>query len=129
MANRAFQQFQGTLETGVVKLFAKVTFGAAGAPTLVRGKGIGLVQRNGVGEFGFLFGSMKKPDNYQTLLACNATFLGTAVGVAPVAQVKEDDTAGATATVMFLSTAGAKTDPASGETVLIEFTLSNSSAY
>jgi hypothetical protein len=35
MANRTFTQFQGTLQKGVVTLFAKVTFDAGGVPTLV----------------------------------------------------------------------------------------------
>lgn len=35
MANRTFTQFSGTLQKGVVTLFAKVTFDAAGVPTLV----------------------------------------------------------------------------------------------
>jgi hypothetical protein len=35
MANRTFTQFSGTLQKGVVTLFAKVTFDAGGVPTLV----------------------------------------------------------------------------------------------
>lgn len=35
MANRFYNQFQGTLQKGVVTLYAKVTFDAGGVPTLV----------------------------------------------------------------------------------------------
>lgn len=35
MANRTYNQFQGTLQKGVVTLFAKVTFDASGVATVV----------------------------------------------------------------------------------------------
>lgn len=35
MANRTFNQFQGTLQKGVVTLYAKLTFDGAGAATVV----------------------------------------------------------------------------------------------
>lgn len=47
MANRIFNQFQGSLEKGVVQLYLEFTFGASTEQQIVRGKGIASVSRTG----------------------------------------------------------------------------------
>lgn len=50
MANRMFNQFQGSLEKGVVQLYAEVAFDASGVGTITRAKGIASIsnQHGGV---------------------------------------------------------------------------------
>ena len=59
MANRSFVLPSFQLEKQVVRLYARVTFGASGAPTLVanRCKGIVSVTRNSTGVYTFVFGT------------------------------------------------------------------------
>lgn len=76
MANRMYNQFQGSLEKGVVQLFAEVSFDAGGAATLVRGKGFsGVFQPGTAGVFRLLL-----QDSYVRFLHATAT-VQTAAGV------------------------------------------------
>lgn len=45
MANRTFNQFQGSLEKGVVQLYLEFTFGSSTDQQIVRGKGIASVKK------------------------------------------------------------------------------------
>ena len=132
MANRQFTQFRYSLEKAVVDLYAKVTFGASGAPTLTWGKGIksvtGGAAAGATGVFTFTL-----DDRYQKLLGADATVVLAAASfaAAPFFQVTADNSGAAAKTVVVqLSDADtpAATDPASGEIILFHFTLSNSSA-
>lgn len=126
MANRNFARDAGSLEKGLVKLFAHVSFGSTGAPTLVRGRGIASVSRSSAGKF-----VVALQDPYQRLLGCAATFVvETGVPAAPVIHVVSDASATASAPAVTIQTGkladGAATDPANGEAVLVELTFSNS---
>ncbi len=125
MANRMFNQFQGTLEKGVVQLFAEVSFGASGAATLVRGKGIASVAKSATGTYVVTF-----QDSYVATLGLTATWKGTAAPAAPDVALSADAITNADAPTLTLKAyAGATaTDPASGESILLAFTLSNSTA-
>ena len=121
------------MEKGVVKLFAKITIGGTGAPTLTRGKGIASISRTSTGLY-----VLTLQDTYQRTLAFQGAFvLGSGVPAAPLPPFVVTDavaTAGAPK-ITFTTTAAsggsgaaAATDPASGEVLLLEITLSNSTA-
>jgi hypothetical protein len=63
MANRLFQQFQGTLDKGVVMLQGSFAPAGTGAPTTVRGKGFS-VARTSAGLF-----TVTLQDKYQHLIS------------------------------------------------------------
>jgi len=125
MANRMFNQFQGTLEKGVVTLFAEVSFGASGAPTLVRGKGIASVSRTSTGLF-----VVTLQDSYILTLGLGSAWKGTGAPAGNEVVLDTDSVANGTpaVTLKVYTSAGALVDPASGESVLLSFTLSNSTA-
>jgi len=50
-----FNQFKLSLEKEVMEIFAKISIGAAGAPTLSLGKGISSVVRNSAGTYTVTF--------------------------------------------------------------------------
>lgn len=125
MANRMFNQFQGTLEKGVVNLYAEVSFGAAGAPTLVRGKGIASVAKSATGTF-----VVTLQDSYILTLGLGSAWKGTVSPAGNEVVLNSDDVANGTpaVTLKVYTAAGAAVDPASGESVLLALTLSNSTA-
>lgn len=128
MANRMYNQFQGTLEKGVVQLFAEVSFGAAGAPTLVRGKGVASIAKASTGTF-----TVTLQDTYLRTLGLSTAWKGTAAPAGDNVVLNTDNCTGATGgiptvTLKVYSTAGSAIDPASGEAVLVALTLSNSTA-
>lgn len=134
MANRTFNQFRESIEKGVVELWAEITFGLTGAPTLVtsngtRSKGIASVSRTSQGLF-----VVTLKDNYVRLLDSACTFI-LAAGSFPAApgyQVTANavtSTTAPTVTVQFVNAAGnTATDPGNGEEVRLRFALSNSAA-
>lgn len=135
MANRYFRQFVNTVEPQVVKLFARVTFGSSGAPTLVAAssKGIKSISRVSAGKYTITLGNAAVTDTYNALLMVKHLFDETAnSGTAPVSP-SMFLTANAVATAgtlqVVFNAAGTATDPASTEAVMLEITLKNSSAF
>lgn len=143
MASREFIQFSYQLERGVVKLYARVNIGAAGAPTLVTttttsgnpSRGILSVARTAAGTYRVTFGkndaSGLSYDRYQRVLNISGDVIGAAVGTTSGVQLLAEQV---NATVPYIDigtvgiTAGALAlvDPASGNTILLEITLKNS---
>lgn len=138
MANRYNQQFMFTQEKRVTKIFANVSFGASGAPTLsaVNSKGILSVTRNAQGRFTFAFGTNVNGsvarDVYVKVLNVSAVFnAGTSAPAAPIVSIRANNVATvgtAAMTVSLLDYAGAETDPANGEIGYFEFTFGDSTA-
>ena len=119
-------------------IYAKVTFGATGAPTLVQGSpaaspGVVSVTRNAQGEFTFVFGTQTGMlDVWPRFLMANAIFL-VAGGepAAPIMSITTDSSATAgtcSIKIRLVDYAGAETDPASGEAGYFKFVFSNSTA-
>lgn len=138
MANRFFTDMAFTLEKDVVCLFAYVTFGSTGAPTLVaaKSKGIVSVTRNSAGVYTFVFGTNTKSlDTYPRLLMVRHLFDETAnSGTAPAAPAmfltgNSVATGGTASLQVEFNITGTATDPASTEAVFMEFTFTNSTAY
>ena len=137
MANRYNQQFQLTQEKRVTAIFAKVTFGATGAPTLSasNSKGVLSVTRNSAGTYTFVFGSGSgvslQKDSYVKLLSINNVMnSGASAPAAPAMYIKADNTASnSSASIQIvMNSAGTATDPASGEIGYYEFIFGDSTA-
>lgn len=127
MANRYFNQFQYSLEKGVVHLYAKVAIGSTGAPTLstANSKGIASITRNTTGDY-----TITLQDTYKKLLSFQLVFLdASGLPDAPLYGL-DDSTDVTTKTVRFVtcSATGTAADPASGETMFVKIELSNSTA-
>lgn len=154
MANRFFNQFGGTLERKVIKLFAKVDF-VAGAPVLVTqevlnastspitvnpSQGIQSISSGGAGRITFVLGAnnggVPTYDPYVRLLNVTNTIVG-ALTTANVffTQVTADNVNGATGnpsleiSCFLTGISPAPGFPADGTTLLVEITLSNTTAY
>ncbi len=129
MANRDFTKNHRSMEKEVVDLFARVTFGAAGAPTLdaAKSKGVKSVSRTSAGLF-----VITLQDSYQRLFSYSLVFKNATPPAAPFHLLITDASATNAApaiTVKFFAVDNATaTDPASGEEVRIVFRLSNSTA-
>lgn len=144
MANRYGYNTAQTLAPAVVKVFARVTFGAAGAPTLVTSstsagnlsRGVVSVTRNGAGVFTFVFGTQAGMlDVYNALLGVhvlNDTIGAPGVPAAPLFYLSGNSIAtvgSASLQLTFLDAdTPAATDPGNGEAINVEFTFKNSSA-
>jgi hypothetical protein len=132
MANRTFNQFQGSLEKGVVQLYAEIAFGASGAASLVVGtvnggcKGIASATKTGTGVYDVVL-----QDTYIRTLGLASTWKGTVASAGLVVQLTTDSVSNATTpkvTLTVYDEAGVATEPASGEALLLSLTLSNSTA-
>lgn len=129
MANRLFQQFRYSLEKNVVELFAQVTYGATGAPTLVtaNSKGIKSVVRNSAGNY-----TITLQDTYFKFLGVDLTpVVPTGTPAAPVQFMVSQAVTSQTAPTIVLQylNGTTATDPASGESVFLTIALGNSSAF
>jgi len=132
MANRRFEQFSFGLEKYRVSLYAKVTFGNSGAPTLGRAKGIASITRNSAGLYTIQLGMPATSldpisvDLYNALLDVHSTpGPQSTAPAAPVFQVVQDNVQASGQIQVKYSAAGTATDPASGEAVYLEIVLVN----
>jgi hypothetical protein len=128
MANQYFNQFHFSPVPMLVALYAKISFGANGAPTLVTANGaskaIASVSRNGAGDF-----SITLSDTYPLLKGINASFVASAGAAAPIVSVKSDLVSTTKVLRILCQSGGINTDPANGEVLLLEIMLKNSSAF
>lgn len=120
-------QFRFSMEGQAVDIFAKVTFGSTGAPTLNWGSGISGITRSSTGKYVIALTSV-----FQALIDAGYTFIeSSGAPASPAMYVTSDASSNATApavTIQFNS-AGTATDPGSGEVVLLRLTLRNSTQY
>jgi hypothetical protein len=132
MANRYSYQFRLSMVPKVTDIFAHVTFGASGAPTLdaVNSKGVVSITRNSAGLYTIVFGtSALRLDPYSYLCMVKQVFINATAPAAPGMYIVADNSANpalASIQVQF-NAAGVATDPASGEQVKMEMTFRNSS--
>lgn len=108
-------------------LYASISIGASGAPTIVSGTGMGIVSvtRTAAGSY-----SIALSHPYQALLAVRATFnSGSSAPAAPSVYIHTDSVKSSSAPLVAIVTnaAGTPTDPASGEIILLEVLLQKSS--
>ena len=139
MANRFFSLPSFQLEKNVVRLYAQVTFGSSGAPTVVKANSKGLlsVTRNSTGVYTFVFGTdAARLDQYYKLLFVGVQWDATKnSGTAPAAPLvyltgNSVATAGTCSLQLTCNNVSqSATDPASTEQAFFNFVLSNSGAY
>lgn len=128
MANGYYNQFHFSPVPMLTAIYAKISFGATGAPTLVTAngasKGIASVSRNGAGDF-----SITLSETFPLLKGINASFVASSGAAAPIVTVKSDLVS--TTKVLRVNTqaGGVNTDPANGEVLLLEIMLKNSTAF
>ncbi len=120
MANRNFQRRQA-LESEVKDIYAKVTVGSSGAPTLVSPVGVASIARNSAGNY-----TITLQDKYSSLKFFRVSFKASSAQDMNVQIIAEDVAAAKTVNFVCLTGASA-TDPASGQTMLIKLELKNTS--
>ena len=121
MASRLFNRKQA-LEKEVKELYADVTIGASGAPTLTKGLGVTSIARNGAGDY-----TVTLDDKYVRLMSAQMTHLSSTAE--DLKMQLHSETVSTTKTVRMLTLTGAtETDPANGTRLLIRLELKNSTA-
>lgn len=125
MANRMFSRDAATLEKGVVTLFAEVSIGAAGAPTLNpgRSKGIKSIVHNGGGSY-----TVTLQDRYQRVLGVQCSFISEDSATPAIAPNVTIALRAPDSLTVLCSSGTTLTDPGEGETMLLRIDLSNSTA-
>jgi hypothetical protein len=120
MANRTFQNTQA-LEKEVKTLFAKVSIGATGAPTLVQPGSLGIasVVRVSAGLYRFTL-----VDAFPKLLAVKPMLLSAAAEDLTF-QVKLETVATTKLIEVMAKTGATATDPANGDVLMFEFVFKN----
>ncbi len=128
MANRYFNQFHFSTIPMYTSLFAKISFAANGAPTLVTtggfSKGIASVSRSSAGKF-----VVTMSDTYNYLIGVKGSFVASGGAAAPNVCVDSESVASAKTVTILTQAGGVNTDPASGEVLVLEIELKNSSAF
>ena len=124
MANRFFTNQAFYLEKAPVFLWAKVSVGSTGAPTLSRGKGISSVSRTGVGAY-----TITLQDKYPVFLNCEQTqLLASGTPAADFFKIVSETVAtDGKINIQYLNEAGA-VEVGSGTVLHFTISLSNSSA-
>lgn len=141
--NRSTYDSHRTFYSKTVDVFAKVSFGAAGAPTLdaAASRGVLSVTRDAAGKLTFVFGSKvnkaNQLDQYVRLADARVVFDTKAVGAGVAAaspslqvidcQVHDGKKASCQVMLCDLETPAA-TDPANGEVGLFRFTFVDTKA-
>lgn len=122
--NRFYNQFFNSLEKGKTVLYARITFGASGAPTVdgVNSKGVKSVARTGAGAY-----TVTLEDPYVRLMGLRHVCVSATAPAAPSMYVTAESVTTKTINVQF-NAAGTSTDPASGEEVRLEIVLKASTA-
>lgn len=128
MANRNFKDRVKTLESEIVKLFGKLTFGATGAITDAS-KGFSVVKTaTKTGRY-----TVTLEDSYSEFKGCHVTMEGPDDAAATTADgywtfVRNVDVASKTFDIQFVRTdTGADANPTSANIAHLEITLKNSS--
>lgn len=128
-----FHEKQLSMETLPVKLYAVVTIGSTGAPTLTKGRGISTITRTSAG----LYVLTIRGSGFPTLLGVASTFLvASGSPAAPVLALVSSTVGTANPNVITFQTSAPSgssgalvaTDPASGEVLYMELTFNNSTA-
>lgn len=132
--NRTTVRNTASLEKAPVAIYARVSIGSTGAPTLVSKKCLGIyaMTRTGAGAYTLSLGlSASSVDTYQRLLSLVSTSLNATAPAEFAVYVVQDQSATASTPnvkIQYVDAAGAAVDPASGEILLIKLEFSNTTA-
>ena len=123
MANRNFNRKQA-LDKEIKEIYANVTIGASGAPTLVSANSVGVasISRTSAGLY-----VLTLQDKYMKLMHAHVQIV-TPVAEDIVSNVVSESVASAKTVTFRCTTGGVATDPASGDSFLIALQLKNSTA-
>lgn len=128
MANRYFNQFHFSPIPMYTSIFAKISFGVSGAPTLVTSsglsKGVASVSRSSAGKF-----VVTLSDTYKYLVGGKGIFVASGGAAAPEVSIDSESVAVAKTVTVLTQAGGVNTDPAAGEILLLEIELKNSTAF
>jgi hypothetical protein len=120
VANRNFNRKQA-LEHEIKEIYATVSIGGTGAPTLTSKVGVTSITRNGAGDY-----TVVLDDKYNSLKMAEVSHLATSAQ--DLNFQLHSETVSSTKTVRILCLTGATpTDPASGTIVRIKLDLKNTS--
>lgn len=126
MANSRLFQFRYSYERDLVDIYAKVTFGASGAPTLSNAKGVVSITRNSAGNY-----TLRLKDNFYLLMDAQVMFKsGSSAPAAPDMNIVSEQVNTVSApqmVIQFRDIAAAAADPASGEVAYLKITCRNAS--
>lgn len=120
MANRNFNRKQA-LEKEVKDLYALISIGASGAPTLTSGTGIASITRTSAGLY-----QLTLQDKYNSLKFFEGTIIKSTAEDINVT-VKAEDVDGAKTIDFFTLTGATETDPSSGSKLYIKIEVKNTS--
>lgn len=120
MANRTFNDAQA-LEKEVKSLFVKATIGGSGAVTLVQPGSLGIASISKVSTGLY---RITLVDAYPSLLAANVAVLGASAEDLTF-KVKLETVSTTKLVEIFTMAAGVVADPASGDTIMVELKLKN----
>jgi hypothetical protein len=120
MANRNFHRKQA-LEREVKDLYLEVSFGATGAPTIVKGLGIASIDRNSAGDY-----TITLSDQYHGDLKYFNGVLLKSSAEDLYFQVKAVDVVSAKTIRILCLTGASATDPSSGSKAYFKIELKNS---
>jgi hypothetical protein len=134
MAARLFRsQVINSHEVEIKQVFAKVTFGASGAPTVSAkdSKGIQSITRVSAGKFNVVFGTpgstqAATTDVYYKLLNATHIFENATAPAAPSMFITSNAVASTGTIQVEFNSAGTTTDPASGEICHLQFIFCDS---
>lgn len=107
-------------------LYASISIGAAGAPTIVSGTGMGIVSISRSSAGTYVVGLSHA---YNALLGVRHTIASASAPTAPSLYVSNNSVTSSTApaVTIVMNSAGTATDPASGSIILLEIELQKSS--
>ncbi len=120
MANRSYNRRQ-SLEKQVKDLYALVSIGASGAPTLTSGTGIASITRTSAGLY-----QVTLQDKYNSLKFVEGVIVKSTAEDIQVT-VKAEDVDGAKTIDLFTLAGAVATDPSSGSQLLIKIEVKNTS--
>lgn len=128
MANQYFNQFHFSPIPMLTSIFAKVTIGAAGAPTLVTTGGlskcVASISRVSAGKY-----TVTLNDTYKYFVGLRGSFVASGGPAAPDVNVDSESVASAKTVTVLTQAGGVNTDPANGEVMYLEILLKNSTAF
>lgn len=123
VGSRLFQ-FRYSYQRDMNDIFARVSFGASGAPTLQAGKGVVSIARVSAGRYHIVL-----KDTFRTLNMVKHVFINASAPASPSMFVIVNNTQAASAPSIDIvfNSAGTATDPASGELVMLQLVLCSAS--
>lgn len=124
MANSMLYQFRYSYERDLVDVYAKITIGATGAPTLTQAKGVSSITRVSAGLYDVVL-----KDNFYLFMMAHQSQLFATAPTAPSMYVVSEQVSNVTTPkirVQF-NAAGTPTDPDNGAVVQLHIVCRNAS--